>query len=78
MKLKSAVKLLCEHCYMVRRGKRLYVRCRKNPRHKQRQGFSTLAAAPTAQHTRPDLVVSGGPRAWPSLLANAFARFWRR
>ena len=36
MKIKSAVKRLCEHCYMVRRGKTLYVRCTKNPRHKQR------------------------------------------
>ena len=43
MKIKSAVKRLCEHCYMVRRGKTLYVRCTKNPRHKQRQGFATLA-----------------------------------
>lgn len=47
MKLKSAVKRLCEHCYMVRRGKTLHVRCKKNPRHKQRQGFATLAAAGT-------------------------------
>jgi large subunit ribosomal protein L36 len=50
MKLKSAVKRLCEHCYMVRRGKTLHVRCKKNPRHKQRQGFATLVVAP--------------PRAW--------------
>ena len=48
MKVKSAVKRMCEHCYMVRRKKRLYVYCKKNPKHKQRQGFSTLAtnAAP--------------------------------
>ena len=45
MKIKSAVKRLCEHCYMVRRGKTLYVRCTKNPRHKQRQGFATDARA---------------------------------
>ena len=56
MKIKSAVKRLCEHCYMVRRGKTLYVRCTKNPRHKQRQGFATDARAGP-----PEL-----PRAWIS------------
>ena len=58
MKIKSAVKRLCEHCYMVRRGKTLYVRCTKNPRHKQRQGFATLA---TRGPPEP-------PRAWISPL----------
>ena len=58
MKIKSAVKRLCEHCYMVRRGKTLYVRCTKNPRHKQRQGFATLA---TRGPPEP-------PRAWLSPL----------
>ena len=56
MKIKSAVKRLCEHCIMVRRGKTLYVRCTKNPRHKQRQGFATLARDPEP------------PRAWISPL----------
>ena len=42
MKVVSALKLICEDCYIVRRGKRLYMRCRKHPRHKRRQGFSTL------------------------------------
>jgi len=27
---------------MVRRGKTLYLRCKSQPRHKRRQGFSTL------------------------------------
>ena len=40
---------------MVRRGKTLYVRCTKNPRHKQRQGITTLARAEP-------------PRAWLSPL----------
>ena len=58
MKIKSAVKRLCEHCIMVRRGKTLYVRCTKNPRHKQRQGFATLARAGPPEP----------PRAWLSPL----------
>ena len=28
---------------MVRRGKRLYIVCSKSPKHKQRQGYHTLA-----------------------------------
>lgn len=46
MKVKSAVKRMCDTCKIVRRGKRVYVICGSNPRHKQRQGFSTWAAAP--------------------------------
>ena len=61
MKIKSAVKLMCEHCYMVRRKGRLYVRCKKSPRHKQRQGFATLAAAPGGWAAAPP-----GPGAWPA------------
>jgi ribosomal protein L36 len=42
MKVKSAIKRICGFCQIIRRGKILYVRCQKNNRHKQRQGFSTL------------------------------------
>ena len=42
MKVRSAIKVLCKHCTMVRRGKRLYVFCTKTPKHKQRQGYHTL------------------------------------
>lgn len=31
---------------MVRRGKTRYVYCKKNPKHKQRQGFHSLAGGP--------------------------------
>ena len=63
MKLKSAVKRLCEHCYMVRRKGRLYVRCKKHPRHKQRQGFATLAAGPAPAPGLPGIPGTG---AWAS------------
>jgi len=39
MKIKMSVKKRCEHCYIVKRKGRIYVYCRKNPRHKQRQGY---------------------------------------
>ncbi|CAG9310035.1 unnamed protein product [Blepharisma stoltei] len=38
MKLVGSLKKRCEKCYFVRRGKRLFVKCESNPRHKQRQG----------------------------------------
>lgn len=37
MKHRSSVKPMCEHCYVVKRGKKVYVYCRRNPKHKQRQ-----------------------------------------
>ena len=83
MKIKSAVKRLCEHCYMVRRGKTLYVRCTKNPRHKQRQGFATDARrgppepprAWLSPLTRGDPAVAVSPRVdHAALLERLFAR----
>ena len=46
MKVKASLKLACADCYYVRRGKRLYIRCASNPRHKRRQGFSSLVQRP--------------------------------
>ena len=45
MKVVSALKRICVDCYFVRRGKSLYLRCTTSPRHKRRQGFSTLTQA---------------------------------
>jgi len=42
MKVVSALQKLCKDCYIVRRGKKLYMRCTAQPRHKRRQGFATL------------------------------------
>ncbi|EJT96546.1 hypothetical protein DACRYDRAFT_85763 [Dacryopinax primogenitus] len=38
MKVRSAMKLFCEGCRMVKRKGRIYVICSKDPKHKQRQG----------------------------------------
>ncbi|CAB1460506.1 unnamed protein product [Pleuronectes platessa] len=38
MKTKSALKRRCKECFFVRRRGRLFVFCKTNPRHKQRQG----------------------------------------
>lgn len=42
MKVVSSLKPLCKDCYIVRKGKRIYLRCKTSPRHKRRQGFSTF------------------------------------
>ena len=44
MKVRSAIKKMCEHCYIVKRRGTRFVYCRKSPKHKQRQGLSTLVA----------------------------------
>lgn len=48
MKTKSAIKRLCKHCKIVKRRGRNFVICKKNPRHKQRQGFHTTTGAASA------------------------------
>jgi large subunit ribosomal protein L36 len=38
MKVRASVKPICEHCKVIRRNGIVRVICKKNPRHKQRQG----------------------------------------
>ncbi|KAK9365129.1 ribosomal protein L36-domain-containing protein, partial [Lipomyces kononenkoae] len=38
IKVRSSVKKLCPDCYVVIRKGRVLVRCKSNPKHKQRQG----------------------------------------
>ena len=38
MKVRAAVKKICPKCQTVRRKGLVYVICKSNPRHKQRQG----------------------------------------
>ncbi|XP_054806440.1 uncharacterized protein LOC129309094 [Prosopis cineraria] len=45
MKVRSSVKKMCEFCRTVKRRGRVYVLCTANPKHKQRQGMSTVALA---------------------------------
>ena len=37
-KVRTAVKKFCKDCYMVKRKGRMYVYCKSNGKHKQRQG----------------------------------------
>lgn len=38
MKVQASVKKRCSGCYTVTRNGRVYVYCKKDPKHKQRQG----------------------------------------
>ena len=38
MKVRPSIKKLCEHCKVVRREGIVRIICKKNPKHKQRQG----------------------------------------
>ncbi|MBM3257739.1 MAG: 50S ribosomal protein L36 [Candidatus Nealsonbacteria bacterium] len=38
MKVRPSVKKICKDCKIVRRSGRVYVICKRNPKHKQRQG----------------------------------------
>ena len=44
MKVRASVKRMCKHCTMVRRRGVLFVTCKKDAKHKQRQGFHSEAS----------------------------------
>eukprot|EP00591_Stephanopyxis_turris_P007901 CAMPEP_0195526210 /NCGR_PEP_ID=MMETSP0794_2-20130614/27138_1 /TAXON_ID=515487 /ORGANISM="Stephanopyxis turris, Strain CCMP 815" /LENGTH=66 /DNA_ID=CAMNT_0040656839 /DNA_START=87 /DNA_END=284 /DNA_ORIENTATION=+ len=44
MKVTTSLRKMCKDCQKVRRKGKNYVICKSNPRHKQRQRFSTCAA----------------------------------
>jgi large subunit ribosomal protein L36 len=58
MKVRKAVKRLCEHCFVARRRGRLFILCSKNPRHKQRQMLHTDAAGVAVQQQQQQSLAS--------------------
>lgn len=44
MKVKSSVKKRCAHCKIVRRKGVVYITCKAQPKHKQRQGANRGSA----------------------------------
>jgi len=38
MKVRTSVKQICNECYIIKREGVVRVICKRNPRHKQRQG----------------------------------------
>uniref|UniRef100_A0A0E0KKL6 Ribosomal protein n=1 Tax=Oryza punctata TaxID=4537 RepID=A0A0E0KKL6_ORYPU len=60
MKVRASVKRLCAYCKVVKRRGIVFIQCKANAKHKQRQGFSTLAAA-TCHHPPPPLLTNTSP-----------------
>ena len=50
MKVKASIRKLCEGCVVSQYNKKYYVRCKLNPRHKQRQKFGTFKEFPDMQY----------------------------
>ncbi|MEK9147683.1 MAG: 50S ribosomal protein L36 [Patescibacteria group bacterium] len=38
MKVRASIKKICQKCQIIRRKGRLFVVCKADPKHKQRQG----------------------------------------
>ena len=49
MKVRSAIKKMCAGCSIKKYNQKAYVVCKENPRHKQRQRFSTYIHTTTTQ-----------------------------
>ncbi len=58
MKVRSSVKKMCKACKVVKYNQKTYIRCKENPRHKQRQLFSTLQTFIEPYHNIPILLQS--------------------
>ena len=63
MKVRSSVKVLCKDCKVVKRGKKVMIICKSNPKHKQRQGLHTLCFA-----TQPLTAAASAVPAVPALI----------
>lgn len=50
MKVRSSVKKMCKACRVVKYNQKIYIKCKENPRHKQRQLFSTFCPTTTFPH----------------------------
>lgn len=61
MKVRASVKRLCEFCYTVRRRGKLFVYCKKTPRHKQRQWFASEAGPQQQQASRGECLSCSAP-----------------
>jgi ribosomal protein L36 len=48
MKVRGSLQRICDKCAIVRRKRVLFVICSRNPKHKQRQGLSTISDAAAA------------------------------
>jgi large subunit ribosomal protein L36 len=88
MKVRSSLRKICAQCVHVKRGRKQFIICSSNPRHKQRQGFATLAGGAAAAAGAPGLggllpatmpafsIVSSVSTGLPALTAGLGASFF--
>ncbi|KAL4421165.1 hypothetical protein ABPG77_003348 [Micractinium sp. CCAP 211/92] len=76
MKVRASIKKLCEACRIVKRRGRLFVICKENPKHKQRQGFHTDAAG--AEQQPAAAAAAAAARSWLDTGASIGARLWQQ
>ncbi|KAL6784779.1 PRPL36 [Auxenochlorella protothecoides x Auxenochlorella symbiontica] len=76
MRVRAAVKKLCEACRVVKRRGKVFIVCKENKKHKQRQGIHTDAMAiaekqqslPTPSRSFVDSGASVGVKLWQGIL----------
>ncbi|KAI8104339.1 hypothetical protein M9434_002897 [Picochlorum sp. BPE23] len=73
MKVRASVRRLCDACRIVRRRGRVYVVCKENKKHKQRQGYHSVSESTAAvtEHSRNEKVLYGsslGVSFWRGML----------
>ncbi|MCE2055092.1 hypothetical protein HAX54_041972 [Datura stramonium] len=85
MKVRASVKKMCEFCRTVKRRGRVYVLCTSNPKHKQRQGYSTFASeglistTPVMTRVKQDTSVTEGIRCLvPGKIEETVTPWWKR
>uniref|UniRef100_A0A0D9ZEV1 Ribosomal protein n=1 Tax=Oryza glumipatula TaxID=40148 RepID=A0A0D9ZEV1_9ORYZ len=71
MKVRASVKRLCAYCKVVKRRGIVFIQCKANAKHKQRQGFSTLAEAAAACHPPPPPLLTNTSPAVAATVAEA-------
>jgi len=70
MKVRASLQRICSACDIVRRKGKLYIICPRNPKHKQRQGVSSMSkAAAEASANCPSCHASGVAHAHTALMA---------
>lgn len=85
MKVRASVKKMCEFCRTVKRRGRVYILCTSNPKHKQRQGYSTFASeglistTPVMTRVKQDTSVTEGIRSLvPGKIEATVTPWWKR
>jgi large subunit ribosomal protein L36 len=75
--VKASIRRLCDACRIVKRRGKLFVVCKENKKHKQRQGYHTDAAGEEALLPSAAAAAAGPARGWLDAGASLGAQLWR-